>query len=432
MAGKNILTGVGFSSDDDAFKAAKAASEQAIKGLNGKKPNISMVFYSGEYDPKKINEGVKNILDGTEFVGGSTDAVIYKDKIIPKGVVVASIYSEYMHFGIASVENVTKNPYKLAQKTILEAVNKVPFDRYLDSYLSFQRSKKSDLASLIRIPSFFVFTLTRGFQPANMGNEDIIIKGISDAIGNYIPIFGGSLGNDMDKVFTNVPFNIISMHSGKLMKDGLVTVFVSAGLAYANSIEHGGYPQNKLGYISEVKNKGFVVSKVCDKDVIDWYAESIGISKKEFTSKLLFYTQKYPLGFPDGYGNIIMRAGGVPFKNWLMYIAPFKENTPIFVMNTGDKKRVLKTVDILTDDVNKHLQKKLKPAFSFLVSCSSRRRVLKNEAVNEIRKLNKLTSGTLFGFCSFGEIGAKPAETPRFHHLCQNIFNLYDKLLPEL
>ncbi|MBW3004055.1 hypothetical protein KY337_05825, partial [Candidatus Woesearchaeota archaeon] len=388
---KNIITGVGFSKDEDPYKAAKKASRDAIKNLKGKKPNLSLIFYSGEYDPKKLNKGVLEVLKGTEFVGGSTDAVIFKDKLFPKGVVVASIYSEYMHFGVASVDNISKNPYKLAQKTILQAVKKIPMDRYLDSYMAFQRSKKNDLASLIRIPSFFVLAFTRGFQANKMGNEDTIVKGISDATGNYVPIFGGSLGNDMDKVFNNTPYDIISMHSGKLMKDGLLTVFACTGVTYSNSIEHGGYPQNKLGYISEVKNNGFVVTKVCDEDVISWYAKMIGVSRKEFTSKLLYYTQKYPLGFPDGYGNIVMRAGGVPYKRWLMYIAPFKENTPVFVMNTGDKKKVLKTVDILKTDIKKHLKSNLKPAFSFLVSCSSRRRVLKNEAVKEIGMLENFT-----------------------------------------
>ena len=138
----------------------------------------------------------------------------------------------------------------------------------------------------------------------------------------------------------------------------------------------------------------FVVSKINGQPILDWYAKQIGISKKQFVSKLLFYTQKYPLGFPDGYGNIVMRAGGVPFKKDLMYIAPFKPKTPIYLMNVADNKLIKPTDKEINEDVIKHLEKKMKPAFSFLVSCSSRRRVLNPSSyAKEIKGVSKSSGG---------------------------------------
>ena len=99
-------------------------------------------------------------------------------------------------------------------------------------------------------------------------------------------------------------------------------------------------------------------------------------------------------------------------------------------MNVADNKLIKPTDKEINEDVIKHLEKKMKPAFSFLVSCSSRRRVLNPSSyAKEIKGVSKSSGGPLFGFCSFGEIGSKPAEACHFHHLCNNVFNVYNKLL---
>lgn len=430
MPSELVQCGIGFSKEKDSYTAAKQAASSALNGLAGKKPKLSLVFYAGEYDPVRINQALKEVLDDTEFVGGSTDGVLYGPNIYTEGIVVSSIYSDYISFGAASLDNVSKNPKKAAKQVVEKAVQNVKVDKYTDSYMAFSRVKKGNLTELIRIPQFFVFTFTRGFQPTKMGNEDLIIDGIGEQIGKYVPIFGGSLGNDMDKVFKNIPYQIVSLHSGKIMKDGLIVVFACTGLLYASSLAHGAKPQGAMGYISGVKDNGFVVTKISDQPIIDWYAKNLGVSKEEFMSKLLYYTQKYPIGFPDGYGNIVMRAGGVPAKDGLAFIAPLKEHTPIYIMNLENKKQLLQANKELFTDFEKHLAKKMNPELSFVVSCSSRRRVLDRESsIRELKEFNSKSKKPIFGFCSFGEIGSKPAEACHFHHLTTNVFNIYGKLL---
>ena len=430
MAKNLIQTGVGFSKEKDSYKAAKQAAKSALKQIKARAPSLTLVFYAGNYNPKQINKALIEEFKGTEFIGGSTDAVIYKNEMYPQGIVITSIYSNYLHFGVSSVDKISRNPKKLAAQTIKKAVGKIELNSYTDSYMAFSRVKKGNLTELIRIPSFFVFAFTRGYQPTRMGNEDLIIDGIGETIGYYVPVFGGSLGNDMDKVFSNTSYDITTFHSGKIMKDGLVTAFACTGLNYASSIAHGAKPLNNIGHVSEVKAHGFVVSKINDTPIIDWYAKNIGVTKKEFMKKLLFYTQKYPLGFPDGYGNIVMRAGGVPHPKGLAYIAPFKNNTPIYIMNVNDNKQLMKSNKELLTTLNNHTKTKDTPLFNFLVSCSSRRRILDPKAYKkELTQLNRQSKTPLFGFCSFGEIGSKPAEACHFQHLCTNLFTIYNKLL---
>ena len=94
-----ILTGVGFSKGDSSYESTKEAARAALKGLNGKVPKLSLVFYAGaKYNPREINRALTDIFKGTEFVGGSTDAVVYKDDLHAEGIVIACLYSDYLHF----------------------------------------------------------------------------------------------------------------------------------------------------------------------------------------------------------------------------------------------------------------------------------------------------------------------------------------------
>ena len=178
--GKLITVGVGFSQDNDPYTAASEAVLLALRQLKGKIPSLSLVFFAGKpyEDYVPLNKALIENLGGTEFVGGSTDGVIYEGKIYPQGVVVASFYSDYVHFGVSSVDNVSKAPKKIAKETIRKAVSSIKIDHYVDSYMAFTRVKKGNLTELIRMPAFFVYAFTRGFQPTRMGNEDLDLGSI--------------------------------------------------------------------------------------------------------------------------------------------------------------------------------------------------------------------------------------------------------------
>ena len=143
-------------------------------------------------------------------------------------------------------------------------------------------------------------------------------------------------------------------------------------------------------------------------------------------------TQKNPVGIPDGFGHIIMRAGGVPFKNYLSYIAPFHINAPVYVMDMVSKQHIMNACKVVNEDIRKHINEQVNPAFTFVTTCSSRRLLLKEDLDKEVAMLSKHLHGPIFGFSSFGEIGSKPASPSHFHHLTINVFTLYDKLLTSL
>ena len=427
-----IIYGIGLSTNKDSYKAGIEAATKALKKLDKRKPKISYVFFSGDYDPYALSKGLKEILNSSEFVGGSADSVFFNDIMTKKGVLVVSLYSEYLNVGVASFENASKNPKEIAKKTIVEAMSKVPIDKYVDPYLLFTRLKNTDISWMVKIPSFFVVLLTRGIKLPVMGDETQIIKGISEVIGLQVPIFGGSFGADAMKVLMNQPYEINMLHSGKVMKDGLIILFNSTSLLYSNSMANGCVPTNKEGFISEVKNDGFIVTKISNKDAVDWYAEKLGLSKNTFLKNVRLLTQLHPLGIPDHLGNYLIRGGGIYTGKGLAYVAPLVKGWPVYIMDGGANK-LMNATDELKEDIDNYIQTKEKPALIFTTLCVTRELVYQKNTIKEVKKLRKrFGNANVVGFTCFGETGSKAGQQAKFEHVTLNIFNIYDKLMTQL
>lgn len=430
--GKNVYVGTGMSKKDDPYEAGKEAAEMAVNGLNGKKPTISYIFFAGNYDAYKLNDGLKSVLEGTEFVGGSADAVFFEDEVLRSGVVIASIYSNYLHIGIASSDSVSSDPYEIAKKTTVEALEKLSIDKYLDPYLLFTRMRKGSIKWMFKIPSFFVQVFSRGMKLPKMGDETKIIKGIADEIGLNVPIWGGSFGTSLENLFGGKPYEIYAFHSGKVLRDGLVIVINTCSLLYSHSIAHSCKRTDNFGFISKVTSDGYVVSEISGEPVVDWYSKHLKMTKEEFLKNTMTITQRYPLGIPDNFGNFIIRGAGVHNEGTLAYVAPFMEGWPVYLMD-ADPKYLMGTSNEISGDIKQYNKETTKPSICLAVLCASRRAILQEKLNLELKNLKENFKGVpIIGFSCFGEIGSKPGLAPGFQHMSSNVFMLYDKLLHEV
>ncbi|MBI4144832.1 FIST C-terminal domain-containing protein [Candidatus Woesearchaeota archaeon] len=429
--GKNISIGIGVSAKPDAYAAGKEAALASLKGLP-KTPTITYIFFAGDYDPYALSKGLKDALPRSEFVGGSADSVFHNEKILSKGVVAVSLYSEYLHVGVASVENASKAPRKLAKKAIMDALGKVPIDKYVDPYLMFTRMKESSVRWMVKLPSFFITLLTRGIRLPVMGDEKEIIRGISEVTGLQVPIWGGSFGTDGMNVLLGKPYDIWMLHSGKVMKDGLIVLFNTTSLLYSQSMQNGCAPTKKTGFVSKVSNGGFVVEEISNQNVVDWYANQLGVKRDAFLKDVRILTQLNPLGVPDLFGGFIIRGGGIPMGKGLAYVAPLSEGWPVYVME-GDAKHLLTASDRIKDDIANYMQTADKPALALTTLCVTRKIVLQKDTGKEIAKLRKnLGTKDVAGFVCFGETGSRPGQQAMFEHVTLNVFNLYDKLMTKM
>ncbi|HLD88936.1 MAG TPA: FIST N-terminal domain-containing protein [Candidatus Nanoarchaeia archaeon] len=432
---KNLLVGVGLSTKKDSSEATKEALDKALKSLNNKKPTITYVFFTDKHDAYKVNDTLKNNLKNLEFVGGSCDTVYLNDEVTNEGVLVVSLYSEYMHVGVSSVDNASKNPYDAAKKVMMDSLKNIPIDKYVDPYVMFTRMKNSPVSWMVKIPSFYVTVFRRGIKLPNMGDEAEVIRGISDVIGLQVPIWGGSFGVEAMKVLRGEPYEIYMIHSGKVMKDGLIVIFNTTSLMYSYSIEHGCEPTNTCGFISKTSNNGYVVEEISNKNIIDWYAEVLKMKKEDVLKNVQLITQLNPIGAPNYLGDYTLRGGGIPAGKGLAYVIPLNEGWPVYLMK-GRSENLLTASDKIKNQIQTYVRSKEAPAIALTNMCVTRQLVYqaeKTELKKELVKIRKaLGNPVLVGFTCFGEIGAKPGRQTMFQNENLNVFVIYDKLMTQL
>ncbi len=427
-----LLVGSGMSVNTDAYLAAKEAAQQALTSLNGKEPTISYVFFSGNYDPYGLTKGLKEILKDTEFVGGLGGSVIYDDKVIDKGVVVTSIQSDFLHVGVASADGASENAFELAKTVSKEALAKLSIDNYVDPYMQALRLKSGDIRGIVKVPPYYIHVFVNGFKLPKMGEEDKVILGISDIVGRQIPIWGGSFETSLDNIMNK--YEIYSLHSGKVYKDGLIIMFTVTSMLYGYSMAHGAKKTGSLDVVNKTSMGGYVVDEISGQKPVDWYAKKLGMSKKEFvdSAMTLGITQRWPIGMVDNLGNIIVRGGGVPTgpnNESLAYPATVIEGAPIFLMD-GDPKNLFDATDEIVTNIQQYVEETNKPNLILLTSCLTRKNVMKEQFPEDLRRLKKRFGGsTIIGFSTSGEIGSKEGDMASCHHLTNNIFVFYNRLL---
>ena len=158
------------------------------------------------------------------------------------------------------------------------------------------------------------------------------------------------------------------------------------------------------------------------------------MDKKKFIDSVmtLGLTQRWPIGMIDNLGNVIIRGGGVPTgKNneSLAYVAPLVEGAPIFLMD-GDPKNLFDATNQIVNDIQQYVEEKGTPELMLITSCLTRRGVMKDQFPEDLRRLKKgFGNAKLLGFTTSGEIGSKEGDMANCHHLTNNLFVLYDRLL---
>ncbi len=428
----SIFAGTGMSVNADAYSAAKEAASQALSKLNGKAPTISYIFFAGDYDPYELTKGLKEVLKDSEFVGGLGDSVIYDNQILEKGIVVASIQSDFLHIGVASSDGFLENALETARKVAKEAVAKIAIDSYVDPYMQALRLKGGDMRGIVKIPPYYMHVFTTGFKLPQMGEENKTIAGISDVIGRQIPIWGGAFETSLENF--DKKYEIYSLHSGKVYKDGIIVLFSVTSMLYGYSIAHGAKKTGSLAIVTKTSNNGYVVDEINGQKTVDWYAKQLKMSNENFINSALTVsiTQRWPIGMVDNLGNIVVRGGGTPTgpdNQSLAFAAPVIEGSSIFLMD-GAVENLLTATDEIVSDIKSYTEGKVDPKLVLITSCFTRRNVMGEKFSDDMKKIReKIGNPMLVGFTCAGEIGAREGDMANCHHLTDNIFAFYNKLL---
>ena len=429
---KNINVGTCVSSKESGVDAAKEAAEVAVKEC-GMQPDFSIVYVDSRYNPDEICGGINSIL-GTNWVGCSTDRQ-FSDKMTiakEKTVMVMSIKSNYLHFGVGAVENYRKDPKAAGQKAIKEAIATFKKDEYVNPYVQFRRAQTKSYSEIVRTPPYFIITFLSGTMFENkkiiLGKENDFLSGIFDTVGANIPVFGSVSNSDFDKFMKEAEGKNYQFANGKVLKGGAITLFVSSSLLFSYGLEHGYKETNISGLITKVID-GQIVVEINGKPAIDEYCKMIGVNKEDFLKDPYKYTLARSIAIMDVQGNTYIRAMGItPDKKYLFSQAKLPARAAFNIVEYEEKSAINAASNALKLANNEKEQ----IAFALISSCSSRKALLGDKIKDEISAVKKVHGKFPFmGFYTFGEIGSNINCTCLLNEQSVTLLVVYDKLLSE-
>ena len=246
----NSDAAVGWSNNDDYKLAIQEAVSAAKNGLEGKTPNFAHVIYVSEDHHDEIIETIrKEIGPGVKIYGITSNSIITNDGIIEAnkfaiGVLLSA--DENISYGMGTIDlDNAKTPEEAGKKTIMAAI-------------------KDAGKSAREKPDMILYMGT-----TKRGEENQIMDGIAEVVGDDIPVVGGN-AKDFGAKFAN---NWRQFTEKETFSNGLILVAV-----YANKIGWGFESTfrltDKKGIVT--KSDGFRIAEIDGRPALDVYNEWVG------------------------------------------------------------------------------------------------------------------------------------------------------------
>ncbi len=366
-----MKAGVGFSTDTLSFQAGKTAAAMAVSSSGN--PVLSVVFTTDQYDHQQLLAGVKDVVGDSRIVGFCTGGVITDAGVLKQGVGICAISGDTLKAVTSLQAGLSDDPSGVGRRTA-EAL----------------------LASGAKDGT--VFVLPNGFG----SNISEMLRGLYNTMGPDFKYVGGGSGDTMRFLET------FQFTDGGIEHDA-----VSAALLEGAHIETGiGHGWTPIG-------SPLVITEACKKRVIEIdgvpafqaYSKRLGdISVDRF----LEFGMKYPFGFPDIFGNYLIRDPlSVNEDQSIDFITEIPSNAVGSLME-GNVEELTRTA---REALEKAVVKVGTPAFALFFDCISRYMLMGDEFEKELQVI-KDTLGAdvpMLGTLSFGEVGSYE-DVPLFHN----------------
>ncbi len=421
-AGKNVFAGVGFSSNDDAFKAGQEAARTAIDKMTkdgGKKATFGLVFCSGKKYGKddktaqQLVDGIQSVFKDTPWAGCTTAGEISSYGATNGSCVAMAVSSDYIHAGIGFGENVTKSPKEAGFNAARMAMQKLQYDKYIDPYIQYTRMKKYTPEEVSKMNPFSILILGKGVERGalpikpSMTDNEKILEGVEDAVKTQIPIIGGVAADDF------VMRKNYHFLNGKLLKNATIVIAFMSHLYSSAGMSHGYKPTEKILLVNDAKD--YIISKMNGKSAVDAYSESINVPVDDLRKKTLDVSVNFPLGVADPSGDYWLRVPGIVIFNNILVGAKVSPNTVLHVMKGGKQDILNACKDAVANSMN--IIGKRKPSFVIVFSCAMRAKLLGKDIRNEVEILKKsLGDVPIIGFYTFGEFGGFKGKGMGYHN----------------
>lgn len=363
------IIGVGYSTEQDAFKAGRTAAENALNDLK-EKPSLLLVFAAPNYDIASLIKGIKAVSKNTPVIGSLIGGCLHSEGYSAgNGVCIGALKA--------------KDVYTFYREGLSKGSNHGK-DIGEDLWNRVKDRKGNPL----------LFMIFDGTSP-NITNTLRDIYRTIDTTCNY---FGcGSISNTNGSQFADTT----------IMKDACVGALCFFEKKYSIGIAHGFKPMSSPLLVTKTKNN--LILELDWQSPLKVYKEITGKNKPVSCLGL-----NYPFGIMRMRGDYLIRDPLKEDGEYIQLVSEVEENTVVQIMkgSTNDileaeKAAIKKTLAGLADKVSGGI----------FFSCISRYALLKGRYPQEIKIIKELVGDVpFFGCMSFGEIGILDLGMPMFHN----------------
>jgi len=380
------IVGIGRSNKLDPYEAGKEALTDALRSLQGTRPDFVFIFTTDSYPPAEIVEIVRLHCGKAQIAGCCSAGVITSEGLFYDSLVIMAINSDQLKFYNLLACDVINSPYTAGSEIV--------------SNLFFRRGPKNTFypETLILFPE--------GFECYNTE----LVKGAASVMGMNNYLVGGGSGDNLKF------FKTYQIGEGKYDYQGVSATLVSTNVPVAMSYAHGWTPLSPP--LTITKAQGRTIKEINGEPALtayidyfkdtDFYEDS---RRENFPS----FGMRFPIGLQE-YDRYIIRDPWSALEDGsIVCVSEVPSKSIIRIMQakpedllTAAKKAATEIIQILGK----------KPAFALVFNCISRALLLNEKAPDEIAIIREILGEDvpIAGFLTFGEIAGGMKASPALHN----------------
>ncbi|GAA1760963.1 FIST signal transduction protein [Luedemannella helvata] len=383
LTADRLQVGIGASEHSDGREAGAAAARAACADLNGRRPDLVLVFASVRYDLAAVLAGINSVTGGAPLAGASSSGHLHAGTLTQpgEGLAVLALASTDYRFGVASVTEVGANSFHAGRELARAARTAAGTDR---------------------LPHEALLVLSDGLT----GDQQELLNGIHRVTGVAVPVVGGAAGDDRRLARTYV------MRDGEVFSDAAVAVWIGSPRPLTVVSGHGWQPTGLPLLVTGVD--GPVVREISGRPALEVYREHFRFDNPmcEIPSdRDGGYHSAHAFGLIQPDGQLLIRGAFVDDEGQLRTFAPLPAYAAVQVVSCGP--------DDLLDVGDATLADALDGAdasVALVFSCVARLDILAGRSAEEAQRLQKIAGEVpTFGFYTYGEF-ARTTSVVGYHN----------------
>ncbi|GAA1790936.1 hypothetical protein GCM10009682_11180 [Luedemannella flava] len=378
-----LRAGIGASEVAAARQAGADDARAACAALDGRRPDLVLVFASVRYDLAAVLAGVNAVTGGAPLAGASSSGHLHAGTLTPpdQGLAVLALAGDGHRFGVASVTGVGADSFH-AGRDLARAARAA--------------------AGADRMPHEALLVLSDGLT----GDQQELLNGIHRVTGVAVPVVVGAAGDDRRLARTFV------LRDDRVLTDAAVAVWIGSPRPLTVVSGHGWQPTGLPLLVTGVD--GPVVREISGRPALEVYREHFrydDAADEIDSDRGGGYHSAHAFGLIQPDGSLLIRGAFVDDDGQLRTFAPLPPYAAVQVVSCGP--------DDLLDVGDATLAAALdRPdaSVALVFSCVARLDILAGRGAEEARRLQAV-AGTVptFGFYTYGEF-ARTTSVVGYHN----------------